>query len=60
MAKRKDSFAERNSYVRTNESGELARPMHHRMSQNDPGMSDKLHSLMATYIPRDMESIEKS
>lgn len=29
-------------------------------NEKDPGMTDKLHSLMDTYLPKDIPSIQKA
>lgn len=47
--------------ARINESGNFSRPMHRILSnEKDPGMTDKLHSLMDTYLPKDVPFIQKS
>ena len=58
--KSKPSFNSKNSLARVNNSGHFSRPMHKVFSNDkDPGMTDKLHSLMDTYLPKDIPSIEK-
>lgn len=58
--KSKPSFNSKNSLARVNNSGHFSRPMHKVLSNDkDPGMTDKLHSLMDTYLPKDIPSIEK-
>lgn len=54
------SFNIKNSAIRLNESGNLARPHIKTVStEKDKGMSDKLHSLMESYLPKDIPSIQK-
>ncbi len=59
--KSKPSFNSKNSFAKVSSSGNFARPIHRRMShEKDPGMTDKLHSLMDSYIPKDIPSIQKA
>ena len=58
--KSKPSFALKNNIAKRNSSGQFARPIHRSLSvEKDRGMTDKLHSLMESYIPKDIESIQK-
>lgn len=57
---RRTSFSARNSGLKLNVSGLFARPLIRNVSTDqDPGMSDKLHSLMENYLAKDTESIQK-
>jgi hypothetical protein len=59
--KSKPSFNSKNSLAKVNASGSFARPVHRIFShEKDPGMTDKLHSLMDSYIPKDIPSIQKA
>jgi hypothetical protein len=42
------------------ESGLILRPLHKVVSEQDPGMTDKLHSLMESYLPKDVPFIQKA
>lgn len=56
--KSKPSFNSKNSLGRMNAEGGVTRPVPTIPSQDrDPGMTDKLHSLMDSYIPKDIPSI---
>lgn len=56
--KSKPSFQSKNSMAKLNPSGSIARPIHRMFShEKDPGMNDKFHSLMDSYIPKDIPSI---
>ena len=59
--KSKPSFNSKNSLAKINPSGSFARPIHRLFSnEKDTGMSDKLHSLMDSYLPKDTPSIQKA
>ena len=59
--KSKPSFNSKNSLAKVNPSGSFARPIHRLFShEKDPGMTDKLHTLMDSYIPKDIPSIQKA
>mgnify|MGYP001002853362 CR=1 FL=1 len=59
--KSKPSFNSKNSFAKVSSSGNFARPIHRRLSnEKDAGMTDKLHSLMDSYIPKDIPSIQKA
>ena len=54
----KTSFNSKNNLARRNQSGHFERPMIKTSSiEKDAGMSDKLHDLMKTYLPKDIPSI---
>jgi hypothetical protein len=56
--KSKPSFTSKNSLARLNQSGHFSRPIYKVLSnEKDPGMTDKLHSLMDTYLSKDIPSI---
>jgi hypothetical protein len=56
--KSKPSFNSKNSMAKLNNSGHFARPVHRVFShEKDPGMTDKLHSLMESYLPKDIPFI---
>ena len=56
--KKKSSF--KNSFARLKSDGSMTRPYHRTTSaEKDRGMTDKLHDLMASYIPKDIPSIQK-
>jgi hypothetical protein len=51
----------KSSFARLKSSGSMNRPIHRLAStEKDKGMTDKLHSLMASYLPKDMVSIERA
>lgn len=59
--KSKTSFNSKNSLTHMNKSGSFSRPIPSvPSSEKDPGMTDKLHSLMDSYLPKDIPSIQKS
>jgi len=54
------SFTSKESLAHINKSGHFQRPINRVPSnETDPGMTDKLHKLMANYMPKDIESIQK-
>lgn len=59
--KSKPSLHYKNSFNRLSSEGSMNRPIHRIAStEKDKGMTDKLHSLMEEYIPRDVPSIQKA
>lgn len=58
--KSKPSFEFKESRAKLSESGLLSRPIHRINSlERDQGMTDKLFSLMESYLPKDIHSIQK-
>ena len=54
----KTSFNSKNNLAKRNESGHFERTMIRTNSnEKDAGMTDKLHNLMNTYLPKDIPSI---
>ena len=59
--KSKPSFNSKHSLAKTNQSGQFSRPVPKVYSNDkDPGMTDKLNSLMDTYLPKDIPFIQKA
>jgi len=57
----KPSFNSKDSLAHMNPSGSFSRPAPHIPSTDkDPGMTDKLHSLMDSYLPKDISSIQRA
>ena len=55
------SIVFKSSFARLKSSNSMTRPIHRVTSvEKDRGMTDKLHSLMASYIPNDIPSIQKA
>ena len=57
----KKSIGFKSSFARLKSSGSMTRPIHRAAShEKEKGMTDKLHNLMASYIPNDRASIQRA